>query len=106
MEYLIISFLPISTFLLFFLQDKELKRKKVLNIGLVINTIVFFAPFIYLFMTTPSGKNIWSEQSGNGAILWVYLLLTPICMLIQFVLMTLKIVFAFKYKKDNLHLNQ
>ena len=35
MEYLIFSFIPFSSLILLFLKDNELKRKKLLNIGLI-----------------------------------------------------------------------
>ena len=100
MENLIFSFIPISTILLFFLKDCDLKRKKALNIGLVINNLIFYSPIIYMYFATPAGQNMWSEMDGPGAAVFAYIFLLPICMLIQFVLMTLKIVFAIKYKKE------
>ncbi len=100
MEYLIFSFIPFSSLLLLFLKDNELKRKKLLNIGLILNTLIFLSPMIFLLLSTPFGKNMFSEQSGNGAILWSYFFIFPICIIIQLVLMTLKIVFAIQSKKQ------
>jgi hypothetical protein len=100
MEYLIFSFIPFSSLLLLFLKDNELKRKKLLNIGLILNTLIFLSPMIYLLLTTPFGENMFSEQSGNGAVLFAYMFLFPICFIVQLVLLTLKIVFAVKSKKQ------
>ena len=100
MEYLIFSFIPFSSLILLFLKDNELKRKKLLNIGLIINTLFFLSPMIYLLLTTPFGKNMFSEQSGNEAILWSYIFIFPICIIVQLVLMIFKIVYSIKSKKQ------
>ncbi|RTE55447.1 hypothetical protein EHW67_02455 [Arenibacter aquaticus] len=89
---LIFLILPISTIFLFILKDNNRTRRNILNFILIANTSLFLFPLAYAYLATGSGGNMWNEN-GPGAILWLYMLILPICGIIQFILFLLKIIF-------------
>ena len=93
---LLFLILPISTIVLFFIKDPKKTRKNILNIFLFANTLLYLFPLINAYISTRPNGNMWSEN-GPGAILWLYLILIPICAIIQIILLILKIVF---YKRN------
>lgn len=69
-----------------------------MNVLITINLVVFFSPVIYAFLATWPDGNMWSEN-GPGAVLWFYIILMPVCAIIQIILLVLKILFYQKSKK-------
>ena len=93
--YIIIVFLiiPFSSFLMCFMNDEDRSRKKIMNWVLLGNTLFFFSPLVYAYLALLPNGNMWNEN-GPGTVLWFYLLLTPICYIIQVLLFVLKIIFS------------
>lgn len=88
-DILLFFILPLSIIVFIYKKTPEKSKEKLLNILLVVNSLVFFSPFIFaMLMTFPSG-NMWSEN-GPGAVLWSYFLLVPICLIVLIVLIRLK----------------
>lgn len=98
MEIILYLLLPISSIAFVFLEDKKKGRKEVMNALLIMNAIFFLSPLIMAYTNTPEGESMWNENSGGGASLWLYIIVLPISLIAQFVLITLKIVFATKSK--------
>ena len=92
MVELLFMSLPLSSLVLYFIKDKKEPRGKVINIVILTNTLVFLFPLIYAFVLTKPDGNMWNEN-GPGAILWLYLILFPLCLIIQVVLLILKIIY-------------
>jgi hypothetical protein len=69
-----------------------------LNFFLIINTIVYVFPMAYAYVTSLSDGDMWNEN-GSGAILWVYTVLLPVCIIIQIILVLLKVIFHLKSRK-------
>jgi len=84
--------IPISSFILYFIKDKKKKRGIIINIVVLINSLIYLSPLIIAYVSTRPNGNMWSEN-GPGAILWTYLLLIPLCFVIQIILMILKFRF-------------
>lgn len=87
------SLLPLSSIGLCFLKDLNKTRKMVLNIILIFNGLVFLFPLLYAYLASGPEENMWNEN-GPGAILWLYIVVAPLCIIAQLVLLILKIVFA------------
>ncbi|SHJ98231.1 hypothetical protein [Pseudozobellia thermophila] len=83
--------LPISSIGLLFVTDSNPQRKLILNGLLILNAIVYLLPIAYAYFNTPKGGNMWDEN-GPGAVLWLYMILLPLCVIAQVVLLILKIV--------------
>ncbi len=94
MTLLFLLILPAFTIGLLFLKDPKKGRGEVMNFLLICNTLFYLSPLLSAFFNTPAGESMWDENKGGGAILWVYFLVLPLCALIQFILMTLKLIFA------------
>ncbi len=92
MILLLFLILPVSTIFLCMVKDNNRTRKNFLNFILIANTLVFMFPIAYAFFATSSGGNMWDEN-GPGVMLWLYMLILPLCGIIQFILLLLKIVF-------------
>jgi hypothetical protein len=69
-----------------------------LNFFLIINTIVYVFPMAYAYVISLSDGDMWNEN-GSGAILWVYTVLLPVCIIIQIILVLLKVIFHLKSRK-------
>jgi hypothetical protein len=98
MELVLFLLIPLSSIGLLFLKDAKSQRKQVMNVLLILNAVLFLSPLIMAYLETPSGENMWSDNSGGGAFLWLYLIVLPICAIIQLVLLVLKINFAINSK--------
>lgn len=94
MEILLFLILPVSSIILLFLKDANNKRRRVMNVLLILNAILFLIPIMLAYSNTPAGESIWNENTGGGAALWLYMLVFPLSGIIQLVLLILKIVFA------------
>lgn len=95
---IIFFFIPISSVGLLFVKDYNAVRREIMNILLIINTLLFLSPLINAYTSTPAGESMWNENSGGGENLWMYLIILPVCLIIQFVLIALKIVFYIEKK--------
>ncbi len=95
MALLLFLILPISTVILLFINDSRKRRNLILNIVLVINTLLYSYPVVSAYLNTPPGGNMWSEN-GPGAILWLYMIILPICVVVQIGIMVLKVFFKEK----------
>lgn len=94
----LLSILPLLSLGSLFLKDVHQRRRQVLNALLIINAVVFMLPVISAFFSTPEGESMFNENTGGGAVLWFYMILLPLCGFIFFVLLLLKVVFAFSSK--------
>jgi formate hydrogenlyase subunit 3/multisubunit Na+/H+ antiporter MnhD subunit len=95
---LVIFLIPVIISIgLCFLKDSNKVRRIVLNIILIINVLVCIAPLLYAYWETLPDGNMWSEN-GTGAIIWLYVILLPLCALVFIVLLILK--FVFRRKSD------
>ena len=91
---IIIILFPILLYIILkFLLKKvsEKSRKKLINYLLISNALVFLSPLIYAFIMSLPNGNMWNEN-GPGAVLWLYLILIPICSLVLIILLILKFV--------------
>ncbi|MDO6518139.1 hypothetical protein [Zobellia uliginosa] len=88
---LLFLILPISSIALLFIDDSNTQRKLILNGLLILNAVVYLFPIGYAYFLTPKGGNMWDEN-GPGAVLWLYMILLPLCVIAQVVLFILKIV--------------
>ncbi|MEM7368078.1 MAG: hypothetical protein AAF587_05715 [Bacteroidota bacterium] len=93
MVFIAIGFIPISAIILFFAKDANPNRQKLMRGLLILNFLLFLSPLIYTFIASYPDENMWSDN-GSGAAMWAYLILGPVCFLIQIVLMILRITFA------------
>ena len=94
---ILFTLIPISCLILCFFKDYNKKRKIITNFILLSNGGVFISPLLFAYISTLPNGNMWSEN-GSGAILWLYMLLLPLCYLIQLVLLILKIISAASLK--------
>lgn len=100
MEFVILfGILPLISIGLLFLKDTNKRRRLIINILLILNALVFTLPMLAAYLSTPEGESMFNENTGGGAYLWFYMFLLPLCGLALFVLLILKIVFAFTSKK-------
>lgn len=88
---LLFMILPISSVGLLFIGDSNPQRKLILNGLLILNAIIYLFPMGYAYFLTPKGGNMWDEN-GPGAILWLYMIILPLCVIAQVVFLILKIV--------------
>jgi prepilin signal peptidase PulO-like enzyme (type II secretory pathway) len=95
---LLFLLLPLSSIVAFLIKDTNEKRMTLLNFFLIINTIVYVFPMAYAYVTFLSDGDMWNEN-GSGAILWVYTVLLPVCIIIQIILVLLKVIFHLKSRK-------
>lgn len=95
---LVFIIIPISSFFLCFVNDKDRSRKQLLNWFLIGNALIFISPLLYAFFASLPNGNMWNEN-GPGTVLWFYLLLTPICYIIQALLFVLKIIYSRENRK-------
>jgi len=95
---LLFLFIPISGIASFFLKDKNAVRKDFMNSLSIANVLLLFSPMIKAYFDTPSGESMWNENSGGGAVLWLYIFIFPICLIAQIALLSLKIIFHIKSK--------
>lgn len=93
MSFILIGFIPISAIILFFVKDPNPNRQKVMRGLLILNFLLFLSPIIYAFVASYPDENMWSDN-GPGAAMWAYLLLGPVCFLIQIVLLVLRLNFS------------
>lgn len=95
-------FVPVSAIIAFFLKDANQKRKKVINILLKINLAIYFAPLSLVLLDKAFDGNMFGGNTGNGiGILLSYMIIIPLCILIQLVLLTLKVIYAVKSSSHN-----
>ncbi|NKI33279.1 hypothetical protein [Croceivirga thetidis] len=100
MEFaLLFGILPLVSIGLLFIKDANKKRRIILNILLILNAIVFTLPMLAAYLSTAEGESMFNENTGGGAYLWFYMFLLPLCGFVLFVLLILKIVFAYVPKK-------
>lgn len=99
MDLLLFLIIPISSILLLFLKDRNKNRQVALNILLIINAFFFLIPLFLAYSNTPKGESMWNENTGGGAVLWLYLIVFPICAIIQIVLLILKFVYFSGWNK-------
>jgi hypothetical protein len=90
--------LPLSSIIIFFIKDSKKGRRKILNVFLIINTIIYVLPLAFAFLATFPNGNMWNEN-GPGVVLWFYFLIFPLCILIQVILIILKIINNIKSRK-------
>jgi len=103
MEFILLfCILPLISIGLLFLKDTHIRRKRILNILIILNVLVYSLPMLSAFFSTPEGESMFNENTGGGAVLWFYMLLLPLCGLALFVLLVLKVVFAFTSKSQKL----
>lgn len=95
---IIFLLIPISSVGLMFVKDRNGNRREIMNVLLLINTFLFLGPLIQAYTSTPAGESMWNENTGGGANLWMYIIILPVCVIIQAVLATLKIVFSVEKK--------
>ncbi len=95
---IIFLLIPISSIGLLFVKDYNARRREIMNVLLIINTFLFLSPLIKAYTSTPAGESMWNENTGGGANLWLYFIILPVCLIIQAVLATLKIVFSVEKK--------
>lgn len=93
--------LPVLSLGLLFLKDLAKRRRLILNVLLIINTVLYVFPFAAAFFSTPEGESMFNENTGGGAFLWFYMILLPLCGIVFVVLLILKIIFAVSHKKQN-----
>ena len=104
MEFIIfLSILPVISLGLLFLKDAHRRRKQILNILIVLNVLIYSLPMISAFFSTPEGESMFNENTGGGAILWSYMILLPLCGFALFVLLVLKVAFAFSSKSKTVN---
>lgn len=65
-------------------------RIKTLNRLLLINWIIFFTPLAIAYLASLPNGNMWSEN-GAGAVLWLYILLIPACLLFQIIWLVIRL---------------
>lgn len=94
MGIILFFLIPLSSIGLLFLKDTKKKRKYVLNVLLILNAFLFLIPMILAYFNTPPGESMWNENTGGGVLLWLYIIIFPICALAQLTLLILKIVHA------------
>ncbi len=87
---------------LLFLQDSKPARKKTLNNLILLVLLVLSAPLLFTAIHS-FGGNPYSEASGGGAILWLYMFIGPIGILAYLILLVLKIIFAIKAKQQKIY---
>lgn len=93
---LLVFLLPvIMSIALCFLKDSNKVRRILLNVLLTINILVYTAPLLYAYWETRPHGNMWNEN-GPGAVLWMYIIILPLCILALIVLLILKLVFRKK----------
>lgn len=95
---LLFLLLPLSSIITFLIKDANEKRMTLLNFFLITNTIVYVFPMAYAYLSSLSDGDMWNEN-GSGAILWVYTVLIPVCIIIQIILVLLKVIFHLKSRK-------
>ena len=93
MTFLIIGFIPLSAIILFFVKDAKPVRQRNMRIFLIANLLLFVSPLVYAFVASLPDGNMWSDN-GAGAAMWAYLIIGPLCFLIQVALLIFKLRFA------------
>ena len=78
-----------------FIKDLNKKRGIILNTVLVINALVYLSPLIYAYWATRPDGNMWNEN-GPGAIIWLYFIILPVCVLVLITVFILKLLFRKK----------
>lgn len=91
--------LPLISVLLCFLKDAKPARRKILNILLVLNSMLFLMPLALAFWYNLTSGGGYGENAG-GAAFWYYFFLLPVCLPVFVVLLILKIRNARSFSKD------
>ncbi len=91
--------LPLASVLLCFLKDARPGRKKLLNILLILNSMLFLMPLALAFRYNLTSGGGYGENAG-GAAFWYYFFLVPFCLPVFVVLLILKIRNARSFRKD------
>ena len=82
-----------------FIKDSNKVSRLVLNTILIINAVGYLTPLIYAYWATFPDGNMWDEN-GAGAVIWLYVIILPICILVVIVLFILKMVLRKKTKTE------
>ncbi|MCB0375305.1 MAG: hypothetical protein KDD04_05240 [Sinomicrobium sp.] len=93
MDSFLFFVVPVSSIILLFVKDANKKRRRIMAVLLITNTLFFLFPLIYAYIKAYPDDNMWNEN-GVGAILWSYIVILPASFLIQFVLFVLKVLYA------------
>ncbi len=83
---------PVTGIFLLFLKDKDKDRRFLLNALIVFNNIIYFGPILLAFLNTPKEESMWNEATGGGSWLWAYILVFPLCAVIQLILFIVKLL--------------
>lgn len=98
-DLVLVTFIPVSSIFLLFLKDRNTDRKFLLNMIIIFNNILYFAPLVLAFTNTPEGESMWNENTGGGAWLWTYFLILPLCAIAHITLFIFKLSIHLKIRK-------
>lgn len=96
MLLILLCIIPVLSIALLFVKDTNKIRRRILNILLLLNLILYASPVLIAYAYTPSGENMFSELSGGGAALWLFYFVLPASAGVLLILMIMKIIFALR----------
>ena len=84
--------------IIYSLKNRKNGDMKFLNALFITNLVVFLIPLAIAFIGSLPNGNMWSEN-GAGAVLWLYILLIPICSIVLIIWFVLLISYWNKNRK-------
>lgn len=96
------SIIPITSILLCFVKDSDLKRRKKTNLILLGNAFIFIFPLLFAYLVTLPDGNMWNEN-GPGVVIWFYMILIPGCFMLELIFLIRKFKYAVEKPRNQIN---